>query len=359
MKFFVSTGEVSGDLHLSYLVNAIRKIDPSIEFCGAVGEHSRNAGVTMVQDIRELAVMGFFEIIRKISFFKKKIKEYLDYIEKNNIDRVILVDYGGFNLKLLTELKAKMPHIKVYYYIPPKIWVWGRKRIKKIVLADEILVIFPWEVEFYKGYGIDVVYYGNPFADIYQRVAHLGDKILLLPGSRRQEIMSIMPVFHDIITRLPEEKFVIKLSSPEHTKWFDVQEFAMDNVELVTSGDLTDYIGQCKIGLCTSGTVTLEVTLLGLPAIILYKTNKFNEIIVKYLLKVKMISLPNITLGKIAFPEMLQKECNADDIIAQMDAMLGDNQRKLEITNALDHVRQLLQPASTNVVEQYARHIIQ
>lgn len=187
MKIFVSAGEVSGDLHLSYLVKNILEIDSSVKFYGAAGDLSRAAGVEIVQDIKELAVMGFVEGLKKYSFLKKRAKEYLNFIKENKIDKVILVDYGGFNLAFLKLLKSEVPEVEVYFYIPPKLWVWGEKRINTLKLADHILVIFPWEVEFYKKHGIKAVYYGNPFSEKYHLIENRGDKILLLPGSRKQE----------------------------------------------------------------------------------------------------------------------------------------------------------------------------
>ena len=167
MKFFVSTGEVSGDLHLSYLVEAIKKKYRDVEFYGVAGRHSRDVGVEVIQDIDELAIMGFTEVLQKYSFLKRKANEYIDFIKKENIKKVILVDYGGFNLKFLELLKQEIEDIEVYYYIPPKLWIWGEKRIKKLVKADHIMVIFPWEVDFYKKHGVDAIYYGNTFVDKY------------------------------------------------------------------------------------------------------------------------------------------------------------------------------------------------
>ena len=170
MKFFVSTGEVSGDLHLSYLVKAIHQENKNIKFYGVAGEHSKVQGVEVIQDITELAIMGFTEIIKKYSFLKKKANEYIEFIKKEKIDKVILVDYGGFNLKFLELLKKEVPEVEVFYYIPPKLWIWGKGRIKKLVKADHIMVIFPWEVDFYKKEGVKVIYFGNPFVDKYSVV---------------------------------------------------------------------------------------------------------------------------------------------------------------------------------------------
>ena len=212
MKFFVSTGEASGDLHLSYLVKSVKARYKDVDFVGVAGEKSQREGVEILQDINELAIMGFTEVLKKYKFLKQKAYEYLQYIKDNQIKNVILVDYGGFNVKFLELLKNEIKDIKIFYYIPPKVWIWGEKRVEKLRLADYIMVIFPWEVEFYKKHNINAIYFGNPFTDFYKKVERTGNKILLLPGSRRQEIKAMLPVFEEIINDLKDDKFILKLS---------------------------------------------------------------------------------------------------------------------------------------------------
>ena len=219
MKFFVSTGEASGDLHLSYLVKSVKARYKNIDFVGVAGEKSQKEGVEILQDINELAIMGFTEVLKKYKFLKQKAYEYLQYIKDNQIKNVILVDYGGFNVKFLELLKNEIKDIKIFYYIPPKVWIWGEKRVEKLRLADYIMVIFPWEVDFYKKHNIEAIYFGNPFTDFYKKVERNGNKILLLPGSRRQEIKAMLPVFEEIIDDLKEDKFILKLNSTQDLKY--------------------------------------------------------------------------------------------------------------------------------------------
>ena len=351
MKFFVSTGEVSGDLHLSYLVDAIKKKYDNVEFFGVAGEHSKKAGVHIIQNINELAIMGFTEIIKKYRFLKRKANEYVEFIKSENIKKVILVDYGGLNLKFLELLKREIPDIEVFYYIPPKLWVWGEKRIEKLRKADHIMVIFPWEVDFYKKYGIDAIYFGNPFAEKYNIVKRTGQNILLLPGSRKQEITSLMPIYYDLVRENPNEKFLLKLSSKEHLKWIEKKEF--DNLEIVFNDSLSKCVESSKVAVAASGTVTLELALMGIPTIVVYKTGFINAFIAKYILKIGFVSLPNLTLNKEVYPELLQERCNSIEIKRAIEDF---EKNSVKTNENIAKVREKL--SGENIIERYGDFLV-
>lgn len=354
MKIFVSTGEVSGDLHLSYLAKIIRKQDPNCELYGVAGHHSREAGVTILQDIQELSIMGFLEVLKKYKFLKEKMEEYLQFIEKEKIEKVLLIDYGGFHLKFLKALKERCPQVKVYYYIPPKLWVWGKKRIHTLKLADEIMVIFPWEVDFYKKEGVKVHYFGNPLVETCPSRKKEGDKILLLPGSRKQEILSVINVYETLIQRHTTKKFLLKLANEESLSFLPKEILKYSNVELVLEKDLSEIVEDCFCAVAVSGTVTLELALLNLPTVVVYKTSAFNYFIAKYLLKVGYISLPNITLQEEVFPELVQRDCN----IARIESSLQEIEDKPEEwKKKLKAVRERL--SGVNIIEQYANFLLE
>lgn len=353
MKIFVSTGEVSGDLHLSYIVKNLLEIDGTVEFYGVAGEHSRKAGVNIIQDINELAIMGFTEAIKKYRFLKKKGYEYLEFIEKEKIEKVILVDYGGFNLKFLELLKDKMPEVEVFYYIPPKLWIWGEKRIEKLKRADHIMVIFPWEVDFYKKHNVDAVYYGNPFSEKYIPLENRGENVLLLPGSRKQEIKSLFPIMLEIVKRNPGEKFLLKLSNKKHLEWIDEKLEDIKNLTVSFELDLEGAVKKSKIAIAASGTVTLELALLDIPTVVIYKTNFINYFIAKHILKVGLVSLPNLTLNEEIFPELLQERCNVLEIEKAMKDILKNEK---EIHKKLDLAREKL--SGENITKKYANFLL-
>ncbi|MFR4519678.1 MAG: lipid-A-disaccharide synthase [Fusobacterium sp.] len=353
MKIFVSAGEVSGDLHLSYLVKNILEIDSSVKFYGAAGDLSRVAGVEIIQDIKELAVMGFVEGLKKYSFLKKRAKEYLNFIKENKIDKVILVDYGGFNLAFLKLLKSKAPEVEIYFYIPPKLWVWGEKRINTLKLADHILVIFPWEVEFYKKHGIKAVYYGNPFSEKYHLIENRGDKILLLPGSRKQEIQSLMPVMLEVVKARPDKTFILKLHSAKPFEWVENDLLKYPNLVIETNKTLEEIVKECETAIAASGTVTLELALMGIPAIVLYKTSAVNAFIARHILKIGLVSLPNLTLNKEVYPELLQEKCTSRDVLFYLNVLKSKEDK---INKDIKEIREKL--SGENVVKNYGKYIL-
>ena len=354
MKIFVSTGEMSGDLHLSYLVKEVLKTDESIQFYGVAGDHCRKSGVNVIQDIRELAIMGFTEALKKYNYLKKKAYEYLEFIEKNGIEKVILVDYGGFNLKFLQLLKERLPQVEVYYYIPPKLWVWGEKRIKKLKLADHIMVIFPWEVDFYRKHGVEAIYYGNPFIDKYSLVERTGDNILLLPGSRKQEVSKLLPEMLKVVEKQKDEKFLLKLAKDVHKKWVEEDLDQYDNLIVDSKISLEDAIKESKTAIAASGTVILELALMGIPGVVIYKTGLINELIARYILKIGYVSLPNLTLDEEVYPELLQNDCNSEKIWENTERIL-ENPSKVDAK--IMEIREKL--SGDNVILSYAKYILE
>lgn len=341
-KVFVSCGEMSGDLHLSYIIESIRKKDKNIEFYGVVGDKSIESGAVKINHIKENDIMGFIEAIKKYKYFKNKALEYVEYIKKNNIDTVIFIDFGGFNLKFFELLKKEIPNIKTIYYIPPKVWAWGKNRIKKLKKFDEVIVIFPFEKKYYdlieKESGLNVKYFGNPLVDKYSFSKTKGEKILLLPGSRKQEIVKFFPIILQFIKneKMKNEKFIMKLASKEHINYIIEMEekynFKIKDIKnLEISYEKNSILReQSKFAIATSGTVTFEMSLMGLPVIVVYKTSKINAFIAKKIVKIKYIALTNLNGEKEIFPELLQEKFSVEDLIKTCKYM-EENNEKLQL----------------------------
>ena len=337
-KVFISCGEMSGDLHASYIVEEMKKKE-KIEFYGVVGDKSIAAGVKVINHIKNNDVMGFVEAIKKYWYFKEKSKEYIEFIKKEKIKTVIFVDFGGFNLKFFDLVKKEIPNIRTIYYIPPKVWAWGKSRIKKLKKFDDVVVIFPFEKKYFdktlEKFGSDskrslkVHYFGNPFVDKYKFSEYLGEKILLLPGSREQEIEKYLPVIYEVLTspKVKNEKFIMKLADKSHIKYIDKinKKFNMNfkslkNLEI--SFEKVEKIrDECKFAIATSGTVTFEMALMGLPVIVVYKTSKINAFIARKIVKIKYITLTNLNAEKEIFKELLQEDFSSQKILDEMEKM--------------------------------------
>lgn len=350
-KVFVSSGEMSGDLHLSYIIEEIRKKDPNISFYGVIGDKSINAGANKITHIKDNDIMGFIEALKKYGYFKQKAEEYLKYIKDNNIETVIFVDFGGFNLRFFKLLKKNIPSIKTIYYIPPKIWAWGKNRIKTIKEFDDVIVIFPFEKEYFhkieKKSGLYVKYFGNPLVDKYEFSEKLGHKIMLLPGSRKQEIEKYIPIVIELVKsrEMKNEKFIMKFPDKSHleyaeniSKKYNIDLNEIDNLE-ITLDTIQNLRNDCKYAIATSGTVTFELSLTGLPVITVYKASAINAFIARKIVKVKFVTLTNLNADREIFPELLQEDFNIKNLIKQCKII---ENKKEDIVSELKEEREKL-----------------
>ena len=342
MKYYIIAGEASGDLHASNLVAEIKKKDKKAEFRGCGGDLMKAQGVELLKHYRTMAYMGFVEVavnLRKvlgnITLCKKDIVAY-------HPDVVILVDYPGFNLRI-----ADFAHengFKVVYYISPQIWAWKRRRVHKIKRSvDKMLVILPFEEEFYKRYGVDVTFVGNPLLDelakvgtgnrsIFLRRNSLGERreiIALLPGSRRQEVKRTLPVMIKVASHFPDYQFVIAgISSLDKSLYKDI--IGQSDVFFVEN-QTYELLQNSSAAMVTSGTATLETALFSIPEVVCYKATDFSYRLAKWMIKVKFISLVNLIMDREVVKELIQGDMNEDNLVKELDQLLhnGKRQRKL------------------------------
>ena len=349
MKYYIIAGEASGDLHASNLVAEIKKKDKKAEFRGCGGDLMKAQGVDLLKHYRMMAYMGFVEVavnlrkvLRNIAQCKKDILEYQP-------DALILVDYPGFNLRIADFAHEK--GFKVFYYISPQVWAWKRRRVLKIKkTVDKMLVIFPFEEEFYKNYGIDVTYVGNPLLDelakfgtanrsIFLRRNSLGEKreiIALLPGSRKQEVKRMLPEMLKVIPDFPEYQFVIAGLSSIGKEFY---KNLMGNADAFLIEDQTyELLQNSSAAVVTSGTATLEAALFTVPEVVCYKANYLSYLIAKWLIKVKYISLVNLVMDKEVVKELIQKEMNKVNIAKALASVLRNGKRQRQILEDYDEL---------------------
>ena len=332
MKFYIITGEPSGDLHAANLVEELKKCNNELEFRAWGGERLLAQGVELAKHIKETAFMGLFDVLKNLDVIKENLNYCKQDILKYKAEALILVDYPGFNLKIAKF--AKMHGIKVFYYISPKVWAWNKSRVSKIKrYVDELLVIFPFEVDFYQKYGMKVNYVGNPLLDEIGKgnfsFSYSTEKpiIALLPGSRKQELESIFPEMLMIVKYYPNHQFVVAATNTFSKQYY--QSFIKEKNVALVFDETYGLLSNSTAALVTSGTATLETALFKVPQVVCYKTNWLTYHLAKNLIKIKYLSLVNILMDKLVVKELIQNELNANRLKIELDIILNDNEKIL------------------------------
>ena len=344
MKYYVIAGEASGDLHGSNLMKALFEEDSEAEIHFWGGTLMQNAGGTLIKHYKELAFMGFAEvllnlktILRNIDFCKKNIEQF-------NPDVIIFIDYPGFNMRIAKW--AKIKKIKTYYYIAPQIWAWKENRIKAIRRDfDKLFVILPFEKEFFENkHQFAVSFVGHPLIDAiynYKKLPqidfrtqnNLSNKpiIAILPGSRKQEISKMLTVMLSVADHFDNYQFVIA-GAPSQDFSFYEPFITKKNIKFV-SNKTYDLLANAHAALVTSGTATLETALFKVPEVVCYKGNWLSYQIAKRILTLKYISLVNLIMDKEVVTELIQKNCSPDNIKIELTKILNQDQRALILEN--------------------------
>ena len=325
MKYYIIAGEASGDLHGSNLIKQLKLKDAQAEFRGWGGDAIQAAGTTLVKHYKELAFMGFTEVLMNIRTILNNIFFCKQDITDYKPDVLILIDYPGFNLRIAQW--AKRQGIKVVYYISPQVWAWKENRVKKIRdCVDLMLVILPFEKAFYKKWNFDVTYVGHPLLDALKDipVTNLQYKkpvIALLPGSRKQEIKALLPIMLEVIPNFPEYEFVIAQAPSQPDSLYDeiIRKIKVSRLK----NNTYSLLQVSYAALVTSGTATLETALFKVPQVVCYKAGTLSYAIAKQLVKIKYISLVNLILNKPAVTELIQNDLNANQIKKELTLVLN------------------------------------
>jgi lipid-A-disaccharide synthase len=353
---FVIAGEFSGDLIASMLIKRLRQLDPSLRVTGLGGQRMAEAGATLLHNIvQDLAIIGFAEVITKFPKIRRVFKDAVAYLEEHRPDVVILIDYPGFNLRMAEQ--AKRLGLKVVYYVCPQVWAWHRSRVKKIrEFVDKALVILPFEESFLRAEGIDATFVGSPWLDAMiltmdraKVVEHFGldpgKKIIgLLPGSRRREVETLLPVMLETAEKIQAEhpgvQFVLPRASTVKPEIVD-HLLTMAQVQVkVIDAFRYNMRAAMDLAIVASGTATLETGLLGTPMIIIYKVAWLSWLIGKNLVKIPYIGLINIVAGDMVVPELLQEQCTPQNIADRCLTILRDGRERERILYQLGKVKE-------------------
>lgn len=335
MKYYFIVGEASGDLHASNLLKALKAQDPEAEFRAWGGDLMAAQGADIRKHYRELAFMGFTEVLMNLRTILGNLKNCENDILQWKPDVVIMVDYPGFNLRLAEALHKK--GIRIFYYISPQVWAWKQSRVKKIKqFVDKMFVILPFEKDFYQRFDYHVEFVGHPLLDAienlpaidesaFKKEHHLNEKpvIGIIPGSRKQEVRKMLLVMLEASKNFPDYQFVIA-GAPSLTKEFYDEvmcESSVKNIQVIHNRTY-DIMRLSKAGMVTSGTATLEAALLDLPEVVCYRGGKISYLIARSLIKVKFISLVNLIMDKEIVKELIQDDFNTKQLTAELKKIL-------------------------------------
>lgn len=345
--YYIVAGEASGDLHGFHLMRSCKKVDSKINFRGVGGPKMKSRGLSSLVNFNRLAVMGFVEVFRDLLFFIKLKNFLIKDIKKHNPQKIILIDYPGFNLSLAKTIK-KTIDIPVFFYISPQVWAWKEARVKQIKKnIDKLIVIFPFEKEWYKKRGVEVEFFGHPLVDLIKKqkttqVKNQTKVVGLFPGSRKQEILKHLPILQQTMVILrkkkPEIKFVLcHAPGLDKTTKTLLQKI---NVEKIVYNS-EEAFQSCDAAIVTSGTATLECAISQTPLVVIYKTSIISWLIAKYFLSIPFISIVNIIANKKIVEECLQKNATPQKIASETLQLLKYPERMKEnlskVKNSLGH----------------------
>ena len=356
-KILIIAGEASGDLHGSSLIKELKKINSNLEVFGIGGNRMKREGMKLIFNIDKLSFMGFFEVLKNLSFVRRVMRTMVSVAETRRPHLAILIDYPGFNLRFAKRIKKL--GIPVVYYISPQVWAWGGNRVKKMKnLIDRMVVIFPFEKDIYKRFNIDCEFVGHPLLEVTRTILSLEDfqkkfdirknnvVVGLLPGSRWQEVEKILPIMLEscelLKTRIKNLKVLLGLAPT--IKKEDIENLLKatgSQVGLVEN--LTyDLMKHADLLLIASGSATLECAILGTPFLVLYKTSFWTYLVAKSLISIPNIALANVVAGKRIVPEFIQKKAVPAQIAEEMYEILTDRERYKTIQNELKKVKEKL-----------------
>lgn len=348
MKLCIVAGEASGDLHATEVVRELARMDPDLRIFGIGGDRLAAEGMRLVRDARDLAIVGLFNVVRHLPMYLRAFRDLIREIDHEQPDAVMLVDYPDFNLRVARECRRR--GIPVVYYISPQVWAWRSTRVHQIAeRVDQMLVIFPFEKDFYDRHGVPVTYVGHPLveqlAGIPPRAAVPPRRpwsVALLPGSRRMEVDLLLGPMLDAVERLgPDVRArVIVAPSVDDAKIAAMVRSRRVAVELVREGRL-DALAQSDVAICSSGTATLEAAILGVPAVVVYRLPRLTYELGRRLVRLPHFSLVNIVAGTGVVPELLQDEVEGERIATETRRLLEPEQW-MDAWRGLDEVRRKL-----------------
>ncbi len=340
-RYFIIAGDPSGDIHAAKLMKSMLVKNPNIEFHGIGGREMEAIGFKSMIPQKEISVVGFWEVAKKYGMFRQLIKDVQAELKTGKYTAFIPVDYPGFNMKIASF--AQKINLPVYYYIAPQLWAWGSNRAEKLANSvDKLIVVFPFEVDFFKQYGIETYFCGHPLLDepIFNEKSIGKENIIaLLPGSRQQEIGRNLPVMIESAKEFVKihQEYKIAVAKAGNVC---LDKFISDDIEVYDNS--RDLMKKAKVGIVKTGTSTLEAALCDMPFLMIYKTSPLTYFMGKKLINLEYISLVNILLKRHTIKELFQSEANYLSISKDLLSLIDNKDKYLHILNEFDLVRNIL-----------------
>ena len=358
MKYYIISGEASGDLHGSNLIKQLLLLDANANVHCWGGDLMQAAGAKLIKHYKELAFMGFAEVVKNLPTIFRNIKFCKQDITNFKPDVLVLIDYPGFNLRIAEW--AKQQGYKVVYYISPQVWAWKENRVKKMKLCiDKMLCILPFEKDYYQTkWNWNVEYVGHPLVEVIEeytktegRIKEIGDRnllstynkkiIALLPGSRKQEITKKLPIMLEVSKTFPNYQFVVAQAPGQDDDFYKPFLQPYNNVSTIKNNTY-QLLMQSTAALVTSGTATLETALFAVPEVVCYKGSNISYQIAKRLIKIKYISLVNLIMDKLVVKELIQNELTVANITKELSALLNNTIKQQQLQNDYTDLKNLL-----------------
>ncbi len=348
MKYYIISGEASGDLHGSNLIRELHKLDAQADVRCWGGDLMQAAGATLVKHYSKLAFMGFAEVVKNLPTIFRNIKFCKQDILSFQPDVLVLIDYPGFNLRIAEWAKSK--NFKVVYYISPQVWAWKENRVKKMKqYIDKMLVILPFEKEYYQTkWNWEVEYVGHPLVEVVENwdtgyvIPDTGlGVIALLPGSRKQEIAKKLPIMLKVAESFPRYRFIVGKAPGQEDDFYRPFLSSYKNVSSVRNQTYA-LLSQSKAALVTSGTATLETALFGVPEVVCYKSSNISYQIGKRLIKIKFISLVNLIMDKLVVKELIQNELTTENLVRELTELLSNKERQQQLQEDYKQLKNIL-----------------
>ena len=360
LRILISAGEASGDRLGAGLARALLRRRPDLELMGMGGHEMEEAGVRIVQPASEIAVVGIFEVLSHLGAIRRAMRELTRCLEVQKPDLLVPIDSPEFNLRLAA--RAGRAGVGVVYFVSPQIWAWRPGRLTQIKrLVRRMLVLFPFESRLYQEAGVPVTFVGHPGVERFQEVPDREPLLLragldparpvvaLLPGSRRGEIRRLLPPMLGAARRLrrgrPELQFLVPPARtlPERMLSSQVERSGLEGIR-VHSGDYPQILTACAAGAVSSGTASIEAALAGLPAVVVYRVLPLTYLLARLLVRVEHAAMPNLIAGHRVIPELIQGQCNAENIAGALAGFLDDPSSADRVRRGLAEVREQLGP---------------